>query len=106
MEPPSMQRLRLGLAMTLAGIVVAPAPATRAQGVPGPERTIAIRFIQGLRERGYHDLALDYLDGLRRAPDTPPDLREILDFEQGRGLLEEANVVPDLDRRRELLEQA
>jgi TolA-binding protein len=101
-----MPRLCLRLAMTLAGTVVASSLAARMQDEPSPGTKDALRFVQGLRERGYHDLALDYLEGLRQAPDTPQDLREILDYEQGRGLLEEANVVSDLDRRRELLEQA
>ncbi|HEX8201048.1 MAG TPA: hypothetical protein VF590_11210 [Isosphaeraceae bacterium] len=101
-----MSRLRLGTALALTGVVVAGASAVGAQDDLGAEAKTALRFVQGLRERGYHDLALDYLQGLRQAPGTPADLATILDFEQGRGLLEEANVAPDLDRRRLLLEQA
>jgi tetratricopeptide (TPR) repeat protein len=101
-----MPRCRLRLAITMAGIVAASSLAARAQDEPSPETKDALRFVRGLRERGYHDLALDYLEGLRQAADTPPELRVILDYEQGRGLLEEADVALDLDRRRELLEQA
>src|SRR3712207_4001191 len=101
-----MLRRHRRLAVALAGLVAALPLTVRAQDQTSPETRTALRFVQGLRERGYHDLALDYLEGLRQAPGTPPDLRVILDYEQGRGLLEEANVAPDLERRRELLEQA
>lgn len=101
-----MSRRHWRLALALAGLVAASPPRARAQDGTSPQTRTALRFVQGLRERGYHDLALEYLEGLRQAPDTPADLKTILDYEQGRGLLEEANVAPDLDKRRELLEQA
>lgn len=74
-------------------------------GAPGAMQR-ETRFLQGLRERGYNDLALEYLERLRAAPDTPPAMKIVLEFEQGRSLLEEAAQLEDLDRRNELLEQA
>lgn len=67
---------------------------------------LALNFLAGLRERGYYDLAKDYLETLRKAPDTPPSLKSVLDYEEGRGLLEEAANQPDLERRKEQLELA
>ena len=52
----------------------------------GPE----MRFLQGLRERGYNDLALEYLDALRKDPSVSPELKVVLDYEEGRGILDEA----------------
>ena len=68
----------------------------------GPE----LKFLRGLRERGYHDLANEYIDLLRKAPDTPAELKLTLDYQEGRGLLDEASHLTDLERRRELLDQA
>src|SRR5262249_32689207 len=81
-----------------------------AQAAPAQDAAQAqpreMKFLQGLRERGYHDLATEYVDRLRKAPDTPADLKAVLDYEEGHGLLEEAASLTDLDRRREVLEQA
>jgi tetratricopeptide (TPR) repeat protein len=64
------------------------------------------KFLQGLRERRYFDLVREHLDALRARSDTPDALKEVLDLEAGRALLDEAADLSDLDRRRELLEQA
>jgi len=61
----------------------------------GPE----MRFLQGLRERGYNDLALEYLDALRKDPSVSPELKVVLDYEEGRGILDEATRLGDLDRK-------
>ena len=66
----------------------------------------APRFVQGLRERGYLDLAREYLEGLRQDPGTPADLRATVDYELGRLMLDEAARTGDLARRKELLDQA
>lgn len=45
-------------------------------------------FLEGLRDRGYHDVALTYLEGLASDPQCPEDLKLVLDYEAGRTLLE------------------
>ena len=67
---------------------------------------IELKFLRGLRERGYHDLALEYIDKLRKSADTPADLKERLDFEEGRGLLDEASPMTDLERKLVILDKA
>ena len=42
-----------------------------------------IPFIEGLRERGYFDTALEYIDGLTQRNDLPADVREVLDLQRG-----------------------
>ena len=42
-----------------------------------------IPFIEGLRERGYFDTALEYIDGLTLRNDLPADVREVLDLQRG-----------------------
>src|SRR5262249_55541764 len=66
----------------------------------------ALDFVQALRERGYFDVASDYLEKLRQESGTPDDLRAVLDYEFGRLLIDEASRTGDLVRRKELLEQA
>ena len=100
-----MTRPFLGLvAWTWAGILVGIGDLQRAAAVEDP-RT-ARSFLTALRERGLYDLALDFIDRLRDDPETPADLKAILDYEQGRTLIDEAARLGDLARRRELLEQA
>jgi outer membrane protein assembly factor BamD (BamD/ComL family) len=79
----------------------APAPTP-----PTPARAKELRFLDGLRGRGYFDLAAEYLRALRDDPRTTPEQKVVLDYEEGRGLLDEATRLADLERRRALLEQA
>ena len=50
---------------------------------PGDAREEAWRFLEGLRERGYYDMALEYLDRMRTSPQCPDDLKEQIDYETG-----------------------
>ena len=91
--------LLLAAASALLGTSTSPA-----RGQHDAKTTSA--FIQGLRDRGYHDLAADYLEQLRTRPDTPPELLETIDFELGRVLIDEAAKTGDLVHRKEVLDQA
>src|SRR5947207_1190198 len=107
-----MTSCRWTLALILAGMVVLSAPAIGARELQDEEdqpralspKDQALKFLQGLRERAYYDLALDYIGQLRKATDTPADLRAVLDYEEGRGLLDEASRMADLERRAEQLD--
>src|SRR4051794_22458439 len=66
----------------------------------------AIEFEQALRERGYFDLASEYLEKLRGERGTPEEVRAVIDYEFGRLLTDEASKTGDLVRRKELLEQS
>jgi len=54
---------------------------------PGEAAEEAWRFLEGLRQRGYHDLAVEYLDRMRASPQCPDDLKEQLDYERGATLM-------------------
>jgi tetratricopeptide (TPR) repeat protein len=88
--------LALGLALSLAGN----------PGQAGEDARIANRFLKELKERGFHKLALDYIDLLRADTTIPAELRAVLDYEEGRALIDDAAHTNDLVRRQELLEQA
>src|SRR4051794_7128323 len=66
----------------------------------------AAAYLQGLRDRGYFDLADEYLEMLRAAPGTPENVKETIDYEQGRVMLDEASRTQDLVFRKELLDKA
>jgi|GEM_PF-1210019 len=65
-----------------------------------------LRFLDGLRERGYFDLAIDWIESLRQAGDTPEELRQVLDYQTGLTHLDEAGRIADTERQRDLLEKA
>ncbi len=96
------------LALALTGPFAVPASPAIAQGagILELEANPEIRFLRGLRERGYFDLALEYTEKLLEASDTPADLKPVLNYEIGRGLLDEATRSADLEKRFVLLEQA
>ncbi|MEY3173467.1 MAG: hypothetical protein RLZZ436_1381, partial [Planctomycetota bacterium] len=73
----------------LFGLPVLTSPAT-AQDSPLP-------FVSGLRDRGYFDTALEYLDKQASNTALAPEIREVLDFERGQTLQQAgaASRVPD-----------
>ena len=66
----------------------------------------ALAFIEQLRERGLHELAREYLDVLRADPSEPANVKAVLDYEEGRTLIDEAARSGDLVLREDLLKEA
>ena len=56
----------------------------------GEDQRIAVRFLQELRDRGLYDLARQYIDQLRADPGLPADLKVVLDYQDGRTEIDEA----------------
>ncbi|MEW4567733.1 tetratricopeptide repeat protein [Tautonia sp. JC769] len=104
-----MLRFRRAAAPIAAVLVLASCscPVAEARQVDGEEAPSPrpLRFLEGLRERGYFDLADEYIASLRDDPETPDTLKPILAFEEGRNKLREAEAAPDLERRDLLLDQ-
>src|SRR5438309_1848969 len=104
-EPIMMRRgFSLGVVLAVTGFSLSAPPAARGEGEEDPRTTL--EFFQGLRDKGYYDLATEYLEAVRKQPDAPLSLRETAEYEFGRLLLDEASKTGDLVRRRELLDQA
>ena len=72
----------------------------------GDDPRFAANFADGLRTRGYYDLALDYLGEWRQAKETPADFRVLLDFLEGRVLIEAASHDNDPEAARDKLDRA
>ncbi|MHC5542571.1 tetratricopeptide repeat protein, partial [Singulisphaera rosea] len=66
----------------------------------------AAKFVEGLRERGYYDLAEEFLERLRANPETPEDLRLKIDFEQAKLMSAEAATSADIVLQKEMLDKA
>lgn len=58
---------------------------TFASSLPAEEQYL--EFVQGLREKNYHDVALDYLNQIEAAKDTPKEVRELIPFERAMTLM-------------------
>lgn len=54
-----------------------------------------LQFVRGLQDKGYPDLALEYLDLLDARQDLPPKIRDILDLERSNSHLAWARITSD-----------
>ena len=72
----------------------------------GEDSRTALAFIEQLRERGLHDQALEYLNILRADAGLPANIKVLLDYEEGRTLIDEAAKSGDLVLREDLLKEA
>ncbi len=66
----------------------------------------AEEFLNALRERGYYDLALTYVDRLQRNPRTPSEIKEDLPYQRGLVLVEAARGSRDPVVRQRFLGRA
>jgi outer membrane protein assembly factor BamD (BamD/ComL family) len=87
-----------------AGLVLLAVSAPAAQAGEDPRTVIA--FLKELKERGLYEQALDYLAILRADNSLPKQIRDALDYEEGRALIDEAAGSNDLVRKQALLEEA
>jgi hypothetical protein len=63
-------------------------------------------FVQGLRDRGYFDIALQYLDQLEQKSSLGPETRELIPFERAQTLLASARDQNSADSQRQQLDAA
>ena len=66
----------------------------------------ALEFLYGLRNRGYHDTALDYLESLETSRLLPAGMRDILGYETALTLVIASRSSGDLEDRYQMLDQA
>lgn len=103
-----LQSFLLGICLSLAvspsGSLFGQAARSGRGNASGPaEKKQEDRFIEGLWERGYYDLAGDYIAELKRLNRLDASQIAWLD---ARSAYEEATAQPDLARRKTLLEQS
>ncbi len=101
--------LPAALLVGLSAVVVAPSPQVQAQppaaapveGAPSP-----LDLVQGLREQGMSDLALEYLKELESNPNLSADQKLVLPLEKAKCQLEAADIEPDDAARASLIAEA
>ncbi|MBX3440972.1 MAG: hypothetical protein KF774_01105 [Planctomyces sp.] len=64
------------------------------------------KFVDGLRDRGYYNTALEYLDQAEQGTSTPAEFREKIAYERAQVLLASASALVSLDERRAQLDRA
>ena len=73
---------------------------------PGLAVERAEDFLQGLREHGYFDMAIEYLEQMRTSPLCPPELKEAIDYEAAVTLMAGSLAIQDPKLREKDLDQA
>ena len=63
-------------------------------------------FLEGLRERGLHDMALDYLQQMRTSPLAPADIKPTIPYEEGVTLIAAAAAERDVELKTRQLDLA
>ena len=69
----------------------------------GDASSIPLRFIDALRDRGYGDTAVEYLDQLEAAKQLPGEMADTLDLKRSELLQAAAEKTPDAESRERLL---
>ncbi len=64
------------------------------------------KFLEGLRDRQYYDVALDYLELARQNPAIDKQFKEVIDYEAGVTLWEAAGINRSLPQREKQLGEA
>ncbi len=92
-----------GMTRFLAGFIAIGCLGLISTPLPAGDNTQA--FLDGLRQRELHDIALDLLKSLRDSPKTDKDFRETLDYQFGVTLIGGARQLP-LEEREKQLDEA
>jgi len=98
-----MRKRHLGKAWFWAGAaawltVLAPGPSSGGE----PAR----QFLQGLRERGYYDTAVEYLNMMKTSKLAPVELKETMLYDLGSTLIEASRLQRDVALREKQLDEA
>ena len=66
----------------------------------------AARFLDALRDKGYYDIALEYLEKIKDDPSVPSEFRKRLGFEKAKTLIDQVNQLRDRSERDAQLDKA
>jgi hypothetical protein len=88
--------------MLLGGVIIAVLSCAAQSSAAEP----ASEFLDALRDRGYYDTALEFLDQLPKNALAPAAIKPIIEYERGKTLVMAAGEERDLARREQMLDQA
>lgn len=74
------------------------------QNVPAHADEPVLEFIQGLRQLGYFDTTLQYLDSVENRPNLPKEVKDVIPYERAQTLLENAKLLKNLNDQRKQLD--
>jgi len=97
-----IDQARRRAARVLILLVLGQAALARVTWAAAPVR----EFLEGLRQRGYHELALAYLDQAQASKLVKVETKALLDYERGLTLVDSARSQRDLGLRERQLDQA
>jgi len=66
----------------------------------------AARFLQALRDKGYYDIALEYLDKVKDNPSVSAEFRKSIGFEKAKTLIDQVSRLRDRSKRDAQLDMA
>lgn len=66
----------------------------------------AQEFVEGLRQRQLHDMAILYLEQIRNSDLCPPEMKEVIDYEKGITLMTGSRLAGTTSGREEMLAEA
>lgn len=100
---PFTDRCSRGLRWRLS---VIPAACVLCMALTGQAAEPLQSFVEGLRDRGYYEIALTYLDQQEQRGSLPVELKELLSYERAQTLLASARNLNNLDAQRQQLDAA
>ena len=71
-----------------------------------PAEEPAERFLEALRENGYYDIALDYLETISNSPAVSEDFKKVLPFEKAETLIKSTANIRNVDEWESVLDEA
>ncbi len=90
--------------ITIAAITLAALSSVRPLPLPAAEPYQ--KFLDGLKERGYSNTALEYLQTIESDPGTPAEFKQIIPYERAQLLIQAGARTVSLDEQRAQLDQA
>lgn len=94
--------LSFRIALFLAASLLLPAALTPRASAKEQLR----EFVEGLRQRQLHDVALDYLAAMQESSLVDDETKQVIPYEQGRTLVDMARVLRDFQQRSQRLDEA
>ena len=98
--------MRLSIFIATGALAVPLALFDATQGNRSQATEPAEEFLQALRDRRFHDLALDYLQRMQTNPNAPAGFVDSILYQQGVTLMDAARYERDASLREEQLDQA
>lgn len=96
---PSGNFSRVGRLAIALGVVLS-------SGAVAHAADLSLDFVQGLRARGYYDVALSYLEDLAGDASVPADVKAVIPFERAVTLVEHSRTLRTPEAQEEALDRA